>query len=102
MSVSLELKRLQMTLEIGDDIVAYSPKAGVMSATYPRYEFARADWDSKVGENVQEGMVINFKVIEASTSSYAPDDPEMPKPEGDFKKPLKKCEILSVEQPQQS
>mmetsp|Transcript_135478 Transcript_135478/g.377324 ORF Transcript_135478/g.377324 Transcript_135478/m.377324 type:complete len:108 (-) Transcript_135478:231-554(-) len=93
---SLKLERLKMTLEIGDDMVVYSPKEGVMSATYPRYEFARSDWDSKVGEDVQEGMVINFKIIETSTSAHAPDDPQMPKPDGGFKTPVTKCSILSV------
>eukprot|EP00928_Gymnodinium_smaydae_P084587 TRINITY_DN67851_c0_g1_i1.p1 TRINITY_DN67851_c0_g1~~TRINITY_DN67851_c0_g1_i1.p1 ORF type:complete len:105 (+),score=19.62 TRINITY_DN67851_c0_g1_i1:42-356(+) len=93
---SLELKRLKFTLNIGDDIVIYSPKEGIMSATYPKYEFARSDWDSKVGERVQEGMVIEFETVEKSSSNYTPDDPMMPHPDGGFQLPVTRCKIVNV------
>eukprot|EP00933_Yihiella_yeosuensis_P066026 TRINITY_DN70086_c0_g1_i1.p1 TRINITY_DN70086_c0_g1~~TRINITY_DN70086_c0_g1_i1.p1 ORF type:complete len:110 (-),score=29.46 TRINITY_DN70086_c0_g1_i1:257-586(-) len=94
---SLELKRLRSTLQIRDDVVVYSPKAGVMSKTYPEYEFDRSDWDSNVGEDAQEGMIIKFKIVECSASTYEPDDPRMPKPDGGFKHSHKKCKIVSAE-----
>eukprot|EP00438_Fugacium_kawagutii_P021099 Skav205922 [mRNA] locus=scaffold123:844578:844877:+ [translate_table: standard] len=91
--MSIELSRVHMTVKVGDDIVKYKPKEGVMSATYPVFEFDRAEWDKHVG-TAQDGMVIEYEEVSHSESTSKPDEGAVP--EGGFKHPLTKCKIKNV------
>mmetsp|Transcript_17588 Transcript_17588/g.41744 ORF Transcript_17588/g.41744 Transcript_17588/m.41744 type:complete len:126 (+) Transcript_17588:48-425(+) len=94
---TLTLSRTHMTVKVNDDKVFYKPKEGVMSATYPIFEFSREEWDRTVG-TAQDGTVITYEAVESSTSHSA-GDPEGAVPEGGFSKPKTVCKIVSVVQP---
>lgn len=96
MSTDIELGRVHMTVKVGDDKVEYKPKEGVMSSTYPVFEFDKAEWDKHVG-TAADGMVITYEV--ESTSETTSTGGEGAVPEGGFKHPRTKCKIKSVAVP---
>lgn len=95
--MEVELGRVHMTLKVGEDKVLYKPKEGVMSASYPVYEFDRQEWDKAVGHAV-DGTVIAYEELSSSTSTSKVDD-SLPHPEGGFKHPYYKCHITKVTKP---
>ncbi|CAE7689684.1 Herc4 [Symbiodinium sp. CCMP2592] len=95
--MEVELGRVHMTVKVGEDKVLYKPKEGVMSASYPVYEFDRKEWDETVGHAV-DGTVIAYEELASSTSTSKVDD-SLPHPEGGFKHPYHKCHITKVTKP---
>ncbi|CAJ1368743.1 unnamed protein product [Effrenium voratum] len=84
-------------LRVWGDLEQLGVQEGVMSATYPIFEFSREEWDRTVG-TAQDGTVITYEAVESSTSHSA-GDPEGAVPEGGFSKPKTVCKIVSVVQP---
>ncbi|CAE7540537.1 unnamed protein product [Symbiodinium natans] len=95
--MEVALSRVHMTVKMGDDKVLYKPKEGVMSASYPVFEFDRQEWDKTVGD-ATDGTVIEYEEVAHSTSTSKVDD-SMPHPEGGFKHPYTKCRITKVTKP---
>lgn len=85
-----------MTVKVREDKVLYKPKEGMMSATYPVFEFDKAEWDRMVGE-ATDGMVIEYDVESHSSSTSAGGDGAVP--EGGFTHPYTKCKIKNVVKP---
>eukprot|EP00434_Breviolum_minutum_P034534 symbB.v1.2.030570.t1/scaffold3462.1/size56284/2 len=93
---SIQLSRCHMTVKVMDDKVLYKPKEGVMSATYPTYEFDKGQWDSMVG-TAEDGMVIEYDEEGHSSSTSAGGEGAVP--EGGFKHEYTKCKIKNVVKP---
>mmetsp|Transcript_32307 Transcript_32307/g.60827 ORF Transcript_32307/g.60827 Transcript_32307/m.60827 type:complete len:129 (-) Transcript_32307:36-422(-) len=97
-AMEIELGRVHMTVKVMEDKVLYKPKEGVMSASYPVYEFDRKEWDSMVG-TAADNMVIQYEELSHSTSTSTVTDDSLPHPEGGFKHPYHKCKIVKVDKP---
>ncbi|CAK9062584.1 unnamed protein product [Durusdinium trenchii] len=88
---TLELGRVHMTVKVKDDMVEYKPKEGVMSATYPVFEFDKDEWNRMVG-TAEDGMVIEYEEISSSTTTTKGGEGAVP--EGGFKHPHTKVYCL--------
>eukprot|EP00438_Fugacium_kawagutii_P025170 Skav208324 [mRNA] locus=scaffold897:768640:771483:+ [translate_table: standard] len=93
---SIKLGRIDMTLKVGENKVLYKPKEGMMSATYPVFEFDKAEWDSMV-DKPADGMVIEYEELSHKTSTSEGGDGAVP--EGGFSHPYTKCKIKNVVKP---
>lgn len=92
----LELGRVHMTVKVMDDKVEYRPKEGMMSASYPKFEFNKDEWNRMVG-TAEDGMVIEYEEISSSTSTSKGGEGAVP--EGGFSHPYTKCKIVNVVKP---
>merc|ERR1712216_209862 len=78
-----------------EGFVTYSPKAGVMSAYYPKYHFDREEWVRMVGKP-QEGTRIEYEILKKNTSRYKPTNPRHAAPSGGFSHSATRCKIIKV------
>ena len=91
----IKLKRCHMTLSFDGGFAVYSPKAGVMSAKYPKYYFSEADFKEKIGSGA-DGATITYQVLSTDRHTHSPQDPSLPQPEGGFQHSDTMCKIVNV------
>eukprot|EP00657_Telonema_sp_P-1_P000249 TRINITY_DN1044_c0_g1_i2.p1 TRINITY_DN1044_c0_g1~~TRINITY_DN1044_c0_g1_i2.p1 ORF type:complete len:135 (-),score=36.58 TRINITY_DN1044_c0_g1_i2:231-635(-) len=93
---TITLSRTQMTLSFADGYAVYSPKAGVMSAVYPKFYFPEAEFNEAVGD-CAEGSTIVYHVLDERHRTSVPDDPMLPQPDGGFQHSDTVCKIVRAE-----